>query len=298
MTLTPVKAPEAVVGAINERAVLVDLTVRLWTAVKKDRELSREVAVKHGVTDETMGDYTKKLVAKAALKEVRDIAGAWTAVHRLRTTPWLDGDLRMLSSAGYFAYTTKMREYATKYDEAVERFKAAYPQYYAEAKAIWNGAFKDADYPKPSRIGEKFGHELRFYPVPVAGDFRFALTAEHQAQVAQQEREALDGAMADVKKRIVASCERMVLRLTTYKTADEDKASGRLYDSLVDSVKELVNVLPSLNLTGSELLDEVTEEMRAKLLRYDIGTLKESADARTVTARAAEDILKKMGGLI
>ena len=50
---------------ITERAMLAAVHISIWTAVKHDRKVSRQVADEHGAP-ETAGRYNKKLLSGAA----------------------------------------------------------------------------------------------------------------------------------------------------------------------------------------------------------------------------------------
>jgi hypothetical protein len=60
---------------ITERAMLAAVHISIWTAVKHDRKVSRQVADEHGAP-ESAGRYNKKLLGGAArLDDLRSLAG-------------------------------------------------------------------------------------------------------------------------------------------------------------------------------------------------------------------------------
>ena len=60
---------------ITERAMLAAVHIRIWTAVKHDRKISRKVAEEHGAF-ESAGSYNKQLLRGAdKLDALRTLAG-------------------------------------------------------------------------------------------------------------------------------------------------------------------------------------------------------------------------------
>ncbi|MGI8552470.1 MAG: hypothetical protein ACR2PL_17030, partial [Dehalococcoidia bacterium] len=82
----------------------------------------------------------------------------------------------------------------------------------------------------------------------------------------------------------------MVERLWSYRVTAEG-VNGKFHDTLVENVRELVDLLPTLNVTGNTTMAELSERMKAELCRYSAQTLRDSTSARERTAAAAEDIL-------
>jgi len=58
MTITP--------NALSERAMLVSLSVSIWSARKHDARISDKVAAEHGA-DRSMGRYAKHLIPRDLL---------------------------------------------------------------------------------------------------------------------------------------------------------------------------------------------------------------------------------------
>ena len=187
---------------ITDRAMLVGLNIRQWSAVKHDKKVSSEVATAHG-SDSKMGRYNKNLVSAEALAELKRIAGAARAEHYHRTLPWGDDGFRILTSAGYFDYNAKMSEFRQQFETALSTFTAGYSQYVEDARTRLNGLFNPADYPRS--IERKFGFEVSVRPVPDADDFRVdigtAETARIKRDIQDQVNQTIQTAMAELSSR-------------------------------------------------------------------------------------------------
>jgi hypothetical protein len=87
----------------------------------------------------------------------------------------------------------------------------------------------------------------------------------------------------------------MAEKLKAFKPAQGgDRAEGIFRDSLVENVRELVAVLPSLNITGDPTLAAVAARMEA-LCRDDADELRDNAAARASVAAEADAILADVG---
>jgi hypothetical protein len=81
---------------ITERAMLAAVHISIWTAVKHDRKVSRQVADEHGAP-ETAWRYNKKLLSGAArLADLRSFAGQIRQSFYKITLPWSDEGYRLL----------------------------------------------------------------------------------------------------------------------------------------------------------------------------------------------------------
>ncbi len=282
--------------SITERAMLVDLTIKQWTAAKHDRKVTQQVADLHG-SDASMGRYHKLLIGREALEQLRQIATAAGQEHRRRTLPWLDNGARMLSAEGYFAYTEVMRQYEAQWEPALDDFVRDYPDYVDEARRRLNGLFRPEDYPPVQCVRDRFAFGYNIFPLPSQQDFRVQLgdaeTARVQASIEEQVNQALDAAMKDVWERIRDVVGHMAERLRAY-TVSADGVSGAFRDSLVQNVRDLVDILPSLNVRNNPAIAEFTERMKAELCNSSPQTLRCSKLARERTAAAAEDILSRV----
>jgi hypothetical protein len=87
---------------ITERAMLAAVHISIWTAVKHDRRISRDVANLHGA-HQGAGRYNKQLLRGAdKLDELRTLAGQVRQYFYKITLPWSDEGFRLLPSNLYF----------------------------------------------------------------------------------------------------------------------------------------------------------------------------------------------------
>ena len=190
---------------INERAMLAAVHISVWTAIKHDRRVSREVAEQHGAYAGA-GRYNKQLLREAErLESLRSLSGQIRQYFYKITLPWSDEGYRLLPAHFYFELTTKMREFETAFSQQVEEFLAVYPNYIEQVKPELNGLFREEDYPSTEKLRNKFGVKLEVLPIPSGNDFRVTLSEEEQARVA---REIDENVRQSLQKNSIASRRR------------------------------------------------------------------------------------------
>ena len=278
---------------LQDKAMLVKLSISQWTAKKLDKKVTAEVARNYG-TDEDRGRYNKVLIAKGELDKITKAVSAARAFHYANTLPWGDDGSRILPSANYLAYAQAMAKLRNDFDLAVETFVANYPDLVDQARRELNGLFRVEDYPSYSRIKAKFSFQVGIDPIPSAADFRVQLQdadVERIRQDIQTRAEAAQqDAVQDLWNRLHDVVSRMAERLGT--------PYAIFRDSLVGNVSELCDLLPRLNLTGDPQLETMRREVADKLTKHDPQTLRDNQYARKDTAKAAEDILTAMAGYV
>jgi uncharacterized protein YqeY len=155
--------------------------------------------------------------------------------------------------------------------------------------------FAAADYPDPRVIRSKFSFRQKIFPCPDAADFRVDLAKEHlddiKAELQSQMQDALTEAMKAPVKRIIETVGVISARLRSYQPATDEFQATRLYQSMVENVRDLVGLLPGFNLTGDKALAALTERMRVELIEHDVEEMKKSEAVRKQVNKSADSIL-------
>ena len=283
-------------GTLSERAMLVVWHASKWGGNKLDKTISDEVAVQHNA-DRSMGRYWKSLLPKEALKEIESLDSKAYGEHMSRTLPWSDDGPRILSSLGYLEYMGIMRRWQEERAAALDRFLVLYPTWVEDAKIRLNGLFRATEYPAPETLKAKFVCSVSIFPVPDAADFRVALgdaeTARIRESLEQNTAQLIGAALRDTYQRIADVVGRMAERLRAYAVAENGKTSGIFRDSLVENVRELVHLLPSLNIANDPVLSNVTADL-SQLIAWEAETLRSDDLVRNEVATAAERILAQI----
>jgi len=279
---------------ITERAMLAAVHISIWTAVKHDRKISRDVASQHGA-HQGAGRYNKQLLRGAdKLDDLRTLAGQIRQYFYKITLPWSDEGFRLLPSNFYFDLMARMREFEASFEQGVEGFLAVYPQYIEQVRPELNGLFRQEDYPTANKLREKFGVKLEILPIPSGGDFRVQMSAEEQARVSREidanVRQSLTRGTEDLWKRLREVVSHMVDRL--------NEPESRFHATLVTNVVDLVEILPRLNVNGDAELNRFADQIRQRLCSYSAHDLKKHDLLRVTAATDAANIVAQMDGVL
>lgn len=274
--------------------MLVYLRVSAWSGLRQDKRANASVAAAHGSkTDATR--VSKHLIPPTALAPVMSAAGAIRTFHYSLTLPWLDDGARVLTAAAFFRYKAGMTDLIRAYKDAAETLAESYPQLVRDAATELGDLFSPSDY--PSDITRKFDADTTFLPFPKAEDFRVAGIngAEEAIKDKLNSLPAVVEAKAreEIGGRVLRVAQAIVDRMGAYTGGK----AGSFRDSLVDNVRDLVDLLPMLDVTGDPRVAEITAAL-ASLGSVDPDTLRESQSARDEAKATAESIIAKMEGFI
>jgi hypothetical protein len=285
---------------ISSRALLVDLDISSWSARKYDRSISKEVSDQHGVSLDS-GNYNKALLAKEAMKEITSAISQARTTHESLTLPWMNYGARILASCGYFNYTEKMRQCQMKLDEALANFYPVYPQLVEERRLTGNGFFKAEDYPPLDILKRKFRFNIAVLPVPTQGDFRVDLSPVDveriRAEIDANVRDAIQETMKEPWRRLKDVISHMAERLRLYQVTEEG-VQNKFHNTLVTNLTDLLDLMPSLNITNDTALNTFCAVIRKNLSAYPADVLRENDAVRISVATAADNILSAMEAFV
>lgn len=279
---------------ISDRALLAKLTTRAWSGQKKDSEVSRRVTA-DAHADPASGTFYKRLAKSHLFEEFQRTASAAREYHNRVTLPWLDGGYRLLPTDMFFNYQQQMAGYRREAEATARRIRNEYPRIVEQARNRLGTLYNPDDFPSADKVESAFGIEVSLVPVPDTDDFRVDLDEETQesirSEVQQSYKEMERTALLNLWDRLHSVVEHLSTRLHEVDRAERK----RLHESVVGHVRDLVEILPSLNITGDAELDQLAGEAKEKLL-VDINALRTSPDRRAETAQAADDLLNRITG--
>lgn len=274
---------------IQNRAMLVDLTIRQWTATKHDRRVSAEIEHTHAAHD--AGRYNKRLIDKTYFAEISRIANELRKYHYARTHAWTDKGQRLLPSDLFMDYRQDVAKHKADFQAAVQDFVRIYPTLVQEARKRLNTMFVPTDYPDTGELWSLFGIEMEFMPVPDAQDFRVDVAEETQNEIRLQISESLNARQASMVKECWSRMREVVGRI-----ADQcGKENGVIRESLITNASDLVAILGALNVTNDPDITAAEAAIREKLV-VPVGTLRASPTTRAEVAASARTLLNCMPG--
>ena len=250
---------------LNENAMLATLKVRGWNGTKHDLDATEEIHERRGADAES-GRYTKRLVSRAALKPIRKIGDEARSLHYKLTMPWDDGSYRLLPVKVYDRYTKFMDDYANQRLQALQDFIDEYPQHIEAARETLGDLIDRGDYPAVAKLQARITMSHRIRTVPHSDHFVCDFLAKREIanikrDIDRQVQSQIANAVQSLYQRVGKAVNGFVDRLQPGKDG-KDKI---FHESTVENLREIIELMPSLNITGDKVLTAMTAELEAAL---------------------------------
>lgn len=271
---------------LSSKVIITNLSISAWSGRKFDKQLSNELAQNHNA-DRDMFNATKRLVDKAALKDIQKQDGLIRTTHYKYTLPFKDNGDRILPSKLFPKYKAEMNKLTDERESLVRDFCADYQLLIDKAKQQLNGTFNPADYPSPGAIASKFGVNISYMPLPDRDlqDMRLAGIAspdvdDIRKQITAELNQRHVEATKDLYERVKDQLTRMVETLS-----QKDKI---FRDSLIGNLTDLIELLPLMNYTNDPKLVKMENEL--KTLVTDPNVLRNNETVRQDIADKAAKV--------
>jgi hypothetical protein len=281
------------VSKLSSSALIVNLSLSVWTGRKLDKRVSEEVDQQKS-TKARAGNYNKNLMAGSGkLEEITKIANAIRSWLYGVTQPWGDNGDRILNMAYFMEFKDRLADYEQQFGTAVDGFLSDYDTLVAAAAFQLGDLFNREDYPHRDQIAAKFGMRYSMIPLPQSGDFRVDIgedgLKELQTQYESVLHQRVTGAMTEAWERLHDCLSRMSERL-----ADTEDGKRKIFrDSLVDNAVEICGLLKSFNITNDTRMDEMRKQLEDAMRGVDAVSLRDSDSLREQTKRKVDNILSK-----
>lgn len=297
-TLAHLTPPTVNVPTISSSAILVELSISVWTARRLDKTASRAVTANNNAAS-GVANVNKKLLGDCAeLDAVQKFAANARNLHYSMSMPWSDMGMRLVPTTMYLSkYSKTMSELEQEFYRLVNIFLDAYQWEIGQAQVKLGDLFNPDEYPTTDAVRNKFRFQLHEMPVPDVGDFRLDVSNEAMNALADKYKNyyttQLNNAMGDLWQRTHTALSKMSERLD-YADGETKKV---FRDSLVDNVVEMVELLDTFNITGDTQMSAMKARLEDTLRGVTPDALREDGYLRAETKRAVDDIIKSLPSL-
>lgn len=282
----------ATAQAVAENCVLVNLTICQFDIHRKDSKISKEVADSNDVKDLKLCRVRKSLLPKTAqLKEVHAIAQKARLFHYENTHAWMFDGPRILMTSNFEAYSKKIREFEKEFQVAVNNLVDNYGTMKDQAKSLLGSLYNERDYPDKDKLKKYFQFKMKVQPLPSSasllnikfeGEDQDALRAELEADMA----ETFQKANKRLWQNLFEKLEKLYVKL------QDEEATVR--ESTLKAVRDLVELLPQINITKDPKLEELANQLKASLDGLSHTSLNTNPDVRKKTTEQANKIFNVM----
>lgn len=247
---------------INEVGILVKLSLSVWQARVTDRKAGEEVASTNS-TDRSRLKVSKFLIDPSALSNIKASANALREIHEKYTLPWEGDGIRLLPVHHFHKYVEEMDKEASNFNHQVNEFCTRYNQLVQQNQENLGDLYRREEYPPSWRIRNKFGVKREKMPVPAGShisqmNMDEAILGSIRKDIEKETEEKLNQAVKRPYHDINDAISRLLEKLQDPKEGEKDPI---FRDSTFTTIKELISVLPGLNITNDPTLNEITEKL-------------------------------------
>ena len=286
------------VKSLSSSAMLVELSISLWTARKLDRKVSNDVDISNS-TQTKAGNYHKNLLAgDDSLSAIQKLAGMVRTYHTNITSPWNDSGQRLLPTAKFLEYKQEMARLEREYWNLVNNFLPLYNTKISASAFQLGALFNRDEYPEVEQVEKKFGFYVRYTPLPEAGDFRVDVGNEAMAEL----KEEYDKLYASNLEKVTSDAWDRLNKILTQLSFglrnegnETDGKKGKVYTSVLDNAKELCGLLTHFNVSGDTELEAMRIRLEDSLFGLDANDFKGSDFLRSEVKKEVDDMLSKWG---
>jgi len=274
---------------LNNRALLVSLSISQWAARKLDKKATKDVADANRAST-SAGRYNKSLLPlNDLLANVHQKTGAIRERFAKNTLPWGIDGTRILPSSNYLPFMTEFRRERNEWRTLVNDFTNNYDDLVNEAQRWLGDLYDPNDYPDVSRVRDKFAMDMAVLPVPT-NDFRVEL-ADDEIERLQEE---LSARMTSVQQEAMSDCWHRLHKHVEHIVSKLADPAAIFRDSMIDNARETCDLLTRLNISDDPNLEAMRQSVESKLLSHHPDVLRTDLDLRADAADEARKIMDAM----
>jgi hypothetical protein len=297
-------------SSLATKAMLCKLFIGQWEGYKYDRKVSEEIADLHNAEKDS-GRFRKRLLPRKALRGITRAIAAARRQHLFYSLPWGDDDYRILPSSVCLDHRNALSEAKTSFFAAVSALERDFEQLVLHQNGLGT-MFEINDYPGmrneggalrfrfPEELRERFSFKTKVLPMPVENDFRANVGDEERErirrQIAESVRAALRLGTREIWQRLYKPVAHMAQCMNEFNAAEKGN-KPKLYDSMIENIVTVLDVLPQLNLEGDSSLERMAEEIRGELI-VERKELRKSPALSLHTGNKAAEISRRMAAYL
>ena len=281
---------------LRDRVVLVTLVTKIPAGKKQMKEAVDAINDKYGARD--AGIFSKNVFSNKFLAKIRKVKNDFYKRMRDVTLsyekPW-----RMLPIEEKAELDIAYAAAKNEWDIALDEVEATYAIELKERELDLGELFDPSDYPKKEEIRSMFVFEM---PPPKAientDDLRVLLSDEELEMVEKNFVRMYNKSLSGVWDRIEENVSRLSDSIEKYEVVvdpvtGKEKTLHGYHQTAVDNLRNLVKVLPSLNIDNNPKLEEIADRIETELTRYDVSELKDNDRISKNVKDSADKILEE-----
>jgi hypothetical protein len=304
--------------ALHEKATKIAIRGTQWRNYKKSHKATKAAAETHKTTekwvrasitlvDKKFVDAPRKILSAARNYLEGSTAGAADGKFIGGLLTWEDG-YRILPNLLNEQVMRNLGQFKSEFLDAVAELRAVLPTAIDAARSenpdLFSAADYGASYVKSSSVDDivdrySFEIDRGRLPEPGQGDFRIDNSDEAQEAARAADEEKSIGKAREMRDHVVGTvisvAEHFAERCEVFDPEDKGKSPFR--DSTVEKVRDLIGVLPALNIDNDARIEKARQGLIDALGDKSAKELRESDNAREDTAAKARAVADNISNL-
>lgn len=274
-------------------------SVSMWTARKKDKDESKKVNSDAGAVEGAANVYKQLLPDSPELDAIQKFQSAFRGYVYSNTLPWDDSGWRIGRVVRHMDFMSDVGDRMREFEGLVDTFVDSYEKAIEESKFTLNAMFNPADYPGANEVRSKFAISVDVMTLPNSEDFRVVdgVPQEEVDKLCDIARNSVEAKIAAGMQEAYKRLFRVVSTMATTLTQYGGKEIKKFNDTLVGNIRDLVGLMPALNLTDDPVLSALTDEAKT-LVDYDLADLRKDDRTRKAAIADAQALAAKFAQLL
>lgn len=276
-------------NSILTKAVLCKVSISMFNPKRTDSKITNEVLHEKNAK-RNAGIWMKNIIDPKALDPITRLASKSRQVHYKFTLPWGNDAWRILSNKIFLDYQKELTDCKKEFKDQVNIFIANWDTFVEQAKVSLNTMFNPLEYPALNTLRNSFDFAIDFCPLPDDGDFRVELAQNDIDEMKENLNERMKKAQEDATRDLWIRLQQPIACIVE-KLSDSEAI---FRDSLIENVKEIITLIPKINIEDNPLLNSFANE--CNVLIKDPQLLRDDKQEREKTALKAQELLEKLKG--
>lgn len=235
------------------------------------------------------GSFRKKLFVD--VKSLKAVTNKMYHEYKMKTTAWEEG--KRLMPVQFFEEITKLhRDCSDELEQALIEFSKNYESFKEQAKNELAELYDENEFPTFGEFKRKWKIRLDFFPIPESNHFILKAEKNLLNEMKKSFEDAINNkqlvAIEETKSRIFETINKIIERLS-----DKNMKFSRQGKEVMDTVRELVDLLPVLNLFDDANIIKMIQDLKESLYEVTDEDLKNKTKRKKVLTETKK-LLDKM----
>ena len=246
---------------LENNAILISLEIGKWSGRRSDDQVAQEVAQNKNATPAAIR-VSKRMLPRQALEPVITVANAARKYFKTHTVSWGDEGKRLLPIKKYDEFKAAMDAFEIQFGDSKVSVLKDYVYWKQKAEGELGTMYNEDEYPDTDSLAEMMYIRMTAEPVPSSNHLVVRLGKSQLDSLKKQ----LDKENADRASKASNSLyERLESAITTVQEKMSDDKTRGIRQSVLDSLTDVVEVVPTLNFMGDDNLAKTCEKIRELL---------------------------------